>query len=98
MDIKIDREETTGANYHDSYARETLGKFFVKYPFIESIKVFFRGKDHPYKKVKLQARLKGKDVFVEARGDRHDVAIDAATVKLRSVVEKYKTKRYKKVS
>ncbi len=98
MDIKIDREETEGANYFDSYARETLGKFFVKYPFIESIKVFFRGKDHPYKKVKLQARLKGKDVFVEARGDRHDIAIDAATSKLRSQVEKYKTKRYKKVS
>ena len=98
MDIKIEREAAEGSNYFDSYARETLGKFFVKYPFIESIKVFFRGKNHPYKKVKLQARLKGKDVFVEARGDRHDVAIDAATSKLRSQVEKYKTKRYKKVS
>lgn len=98
MDIKIVREETEGKNYFESYARESLAKFFTKYPFIESIKVFFRGNKHPYKKVKLQVRLKGKDVFVEARGDRHDLAIDAASHKLRTQVEKYKTKRYKKVS
>lgn len=98
MDIKIVREETASTNYFEAYAKETLSKYFEKYPFVESIKVFFRGKDHPYKKVKLQVRLKGKDVFVEARGDRHDRAIDAASHKLRTQVEKYKTKRYKKVS
>lgn len=96
MDIKVVRDEVEGKNYFESYARESLQKFFSNYPFIESIKVFFRGKDHPYKKVKLQARLKGKDIFVEARGQRHDMAIDAAGVKLRSQVEKYKSKHYKR--
>jgi len=99
MDIKVERGEVIeGKNYFESYARESLQKYFSNYPFIESIKVFFRGKNHPYKKVKLQARLKGKDIFVEARGQRHDMAIDAAGVKLRSQMEKYKSKHYKKAS
>lgn len=98
MDIRVEQGLTEGANWHESYARESLQKYFTNYPFIESIKVFFRGKSHPYKKVKLQARLKGKDVFVEATGLRHDIALDNATAKLRSVVEKYKSKRYKRAS
>lgn len=98
MDIKIEREGIEGTNYFDSYARNALAKYFDKYPFIESIKVFFRGSKHPTKKVKLQVRLKGKDVFVEAKGDRHDLAIDAASKKLNQQVEKYKTQRYRKVS
>jgi len=96
MDIKVVRDEVEGKNYFESYARESLQKFFSNYPFIKSIKVFFRGKDHPYKKVKLQARLKGKDIFVEARGQRHDMAIDAAGAKLKSQMEKYKSKHYEK--
>lgn len=98
MDIKVERDAIEGKNYFESYARESLQKYFSNYPFIESIKVFFRGKNHPYKKVKLSVRLKGKDVFVEARGARHDLAIDAAGEKLRSQMEKYKTKHYKKAS
>ncbi len=98
MDIRVEQGLTEGSNWHETYARQSLQKYFTKYPFIESIKVFFRGKAHPYKKVKLQARLKGKDVFVEATGLRHDIALDNATSKLRSVVEKYKSKRYKKAS
>lgn len=98
MDIKVERDAIEGKNYFESYARESLQKYFSNYPFIESINVFFRGKDHPYKKVKLKARLKGKDVFVEARGARHDLAIDAAGDKLRSQMEKYKSKHYKKAS
>ena len=69
-------------NYFENYAREHLKKYFLNYPFVESIKVFFRGKNHPYKKVKLQARLKGKDVFVEGTGPKHDVALDVASEKL----------------
>jgi ribosomal subunit interface protein len=98
MDIKVERDLLEGNNYFDSYAREQLQKYFLNYPFIESIKVFFRGKKHPSKKVKLQARLKGKDVFVEASGDRHDLALDNAVNKLKSQVEKYKSKRYKRAS
>ncbi len=98
MDIRVEQGLTEGANYFETYAKETLQKYFTNYPFVESIKVFFRGKKHPYKKVKLQARLKGKDVFVEATGPRHDIALDAATDKLRSQVEKYKSKRYKRAS
>lgn len=96
MDIKVEKGLVEGANYFDTYARENLQKYFLNYPFVESIKVFFRGKKHPSKKVKLQARLKGKDVFVEGTGDRHDLALDAAAEKLKSQVEKYKSKHYKK--
>ena len=52
MDIKVVRDETEGKNYFESYARENLQKYFRKYPFIESINVFFRGDKHPTKKVK----------------------------------------------
>ena len=96
MDIKVERAQTEGKNYFETYARENLQKYFNNYPFIESIKVFFRGKKHPSKKIKLQARLKGKDVFVEASGARHDLALDAASAKLRVQVEKYKSKHYKR--
>lgn len=98
MDIKVVRDEIEGKNYFETYAREQLQKYFKKYPFIESIKVFFRGKDHPYKKVKLHVNMKGKEIFVEARGDRHDLAIDAAGQKLYNQMEKYKGKLYNKAS
>ena len=98
MDIKVEKDIIEGTNYFDNYAREILQKYFLNYPFIESIKVFFRGAKHPSKKVKLQARLKGKDVFVEASGPKHDIALDQAVEKLRRQVEKYKSKRYKKAS
>lgn len=99
MDIKVVRnQQEEGKNYFDSYARASLEKYFQKYPFIESIKVFFRGKKHPSKKVKLQVAMKGKELFVEAKGARHDLAIDAAGEKLRTQLEKYKSKLYKKAS
>ena len=98
MDIKVVRDEIEGKNYFETYAREQLQKYFKKYPFIESINVFFRGKNHPYKKVKLHVNMKRKEIFVEARGDRHDIAIDAAGQKLYNQMEKYKGKLYKKAS
>lgn len=98
MDIKVVKDEIEGKNYFESYARENLQKYFRKYPFIESIKVFFRGNKHPTKKVKLQVIMKGKELFVEARGDRHDLAIDAASQKLNTQIEKYKSKLYNKAS
>jgi len=76
MDIKVEKGSIDGTNYFEKYARQSLQKYFTNYPFVESIRVFFRGKKHPYKKVKLQARLKGKDVFVEGTGARHDLALD----------------------
>jgi len=76
MDIKVEKGSIDGTNYFEKYARQSLQKYFNNYPFVESIRVFFRGKKHPYKKVKLQARLKGKDVFVEGTGARHDLALD----------------------
>jgi len=98
MDIKVEREQIEGKNYSESFARNHLAKYFINYPFVESIKVFFRGSKHPSKKVKLQARLKGKDIFVEASGPDHDVALSLAAEKLKGQVEKYKTKHYKKAS
>ena len=98
MDIKVERDSNGGKNYFEKYAVEHLSDYFEKYNFVESIKVFFRGKKHNTKKIKLQARLKGKDVFVEASAARHDLAIDLASKKLKSQVEKYKSKRYKRAS
>ncbi len=98
MDIKVERDQVEGKNYSETYARTQLQKYFLNYPFVEHIKVFFRGSKHPTKKIKLQARLKGKDIFVEASGIDHDVALDLAASKLRTQVEKYKSKHYKKVS
>jgi len=96
MDIKIDREYREGKNYFEDYAQKQLHKYFTIYPFLESIKVFFRGDKHPTKKVKIHARLKGKDVFVEASGAKHDIALDNASVKFKTQAEKYKTKHYKR--
>ena len=96
MDIRVEKDFIEGKNYFESYARENLQKYFDNYSFVESIKVFFRGNKHPQKKVKLQARLKGKDVFVEASGPKHDIALDNAAEKLRRQVEKYKSKHYKR--
>lgn len=96
MDIKVEKGQALGYNPKENYVAEFLSKYFDNYPFVESIKVFFRGEKHPYKKVKLQARLKGKDVFVEAKGDRHEIALEEASKKLRVIVEKYKTKHYKR--
>ncbi len=96
MDITVAKDQLESGNYFERHARVKLQKYFNNYPFLESIKVFFRGKDHKYKKVKLKARLKGKDIFVEARGDKHDVALDNAADKLYTLVEKYKSKHYKR--
>jgi len=98
MDIKVERGLVEGKNYTETYARNLLQKYFQNYPFVESIKVFFRGSKHPSKKIKLQARLKGKDVFVEASGPNHDIALDLASAKLKTQVEKYKSKHYTKAS
>ncbi len=98
MDIRVEKELLEGRNYFENYARVNLQKYFQNYPFVESIKVFFRGEKHPSKKIKLQARLKGKDVFVEASAAKHDIALDLAAEKLKKQVEKYKSKRYKNAS
>jgi len=96
MDIRVEKNFEQGPNAKENYVRQYLNKYFLKYPFLESINVFFRGDKHPTKKIKLQARLKGKDVFVEASGARHEIALDVASEKLRIIVEKYKTKHYKR--
>ena len=95
MDIKVLRDENVLANGFESSIREKLSKYFTNYPFVESIKVFLRGKRHKSKKIKLQVRLKGKDVFVEANGHNHEYALEQATDKLYTQVEKYKSKRYR---
>ncbi|MEE9374596.1 MAG: HPF/RaiA family ribosome-associated protein [Saprospiraceae bacterium] len=94
MDIKMERNGKEGNNEFENQMREKLAKFFTHYSFIESIKIFFRGKKHKYKKIKIQARLKGKDIFVEANGHNHEYALEQASQKLRVQVEKYKSKHY----
>ena len=94
MDIKVERNELEGNTGFENVVRGKLSKYFSNYPFLESIRVFFRGKKHKYKKIKLQARLKGKDVFVEANGHNHEFALEQATQKLYTQVEKYKSKHY----
>lgn len=96
MDIKVDKDYVDANNYFEKHAREKLSKYFDNYSFIESIQIFCRGKQHKYKKVKLHVRLKGKNVFVEARGGDHEHALDVATDKLYTLAEKYKTRHYKR--
>jgi len=98
MDIKVKKDFIEGTNYFEKHAREHLRKYFLNYPFIESIKVYFRGSKHLTKKIKLQARLKDKELFAEASGLKHDVALEIAAEKLKIQVEKYKSKRYHKAS
>ena len=96
MDIKVDKEHLEGNNYFEDFAIEKLQDYFKRYSFLESIQIFCRGSKHKYKKVKLQVRLKGKDVFVEARGGDHEQALTGAIEKLYTIVEKYKSKHYKR--
>ena len=98
MDIKIDRGTSEANTYNEQYAQEQLKKCFDHYRFINSAKVFFRGDKHPTKKVKIQLRLKGKDVFAEGEGQFHDVAFDVALDKIKGMMERYKSKHYKKAS
>ena len=86
------------STYNEQYAQDQLKKYFESYPFINSAKVYFRGDKHPTKKVKINLRLKGKDVFAEGEGAHHDSAFDDAIQKLRSQMAKYKSKRYKRAS
>jgi len=98
MDIKVDRGTTETNTYNEQYAQKQLQKYFDSYPFITSAKVYFRGDKHPTKKVKIQMRLKGKDVYAEGEGQYHDVALDAAIHKLKGQMERYKSKHYKRAS
>ena len=98
MDIRIERDSEVAledvGNYFEGYAREQLAKYFISYPFIQSVQVYFRGDKHPTKKVKLNMRLKGKDIYAEASGELHDQALDNAITKIYSQLEKYKSQHY----
>ena len=98
MDIKIERRSGEGNNSTENYIRQTLQKYFKSYPFIESVKVYFRGLKHPSKKIKLHMHLKGKDVFAEANGANYDTALENAMEKIHPQIQKYKSKRYKRAS
>lgn len=95
MDIKLERGKSMSANSFEQYSAEKLSNLFEKYQFVESISIFCRGAKHPTKKIKLKARLKGKDVFVSAKGKFHENALEAASAKLLKHLEKYKTKHYR---
>jgi len=94
MDIKIIRDFKASPNSFEEYAQDRCQKYFDNYPFVQSIQVFLRGDKHPTKKVKLQVRLKGKDVFASAPGLHHHDAFDNALAKLKKQLDKYKTYRY----
>jgi len=99
MDIKLESGEmANGQSYNERYAHEQLQKYFKSYPFIKSAKIYFRGDKHPSQKVKIQLRLKGKDIYAEGRGVGHDAALDEAISKLKPQMEKFKSKRYRRAS
>ena len=98
MDIKLDRESIAGTSYNEKYAHDQMGKYFESYSFLEWARIFFRGDKHPTQKVKIQVRLKGKDVYAEGGGVGHDSAFDVALSKLRPQMEKYKSKHYRSAS
>lgn len=95
MDIKLDRDLIHDPNHpFEVYASEKLEPFFNNYRFLQTVNIYLRGQKHPYKKVKISVKLKGKEVFTEARGEQHHDAFDAALQKLKGQLEKYKSKRY----
>lgn len=96
MDLKVEKGDFESRNYFEDYSRKSLEKLFAQYDFIKSVNVFFRGKKHPTKKVKIKARFKGKEVFVEESAENYQMAVDGAIKKLKVQVEKYKTKHYKR--
>lgn len=96
MDIIIERETKELNSNFGNLAIEKLQKYFKKYPFLETVKIFLRGTKHPTKKVKLNAHVKGKDIYAEASGTFHEDAFDNAMQKLVVQLDKYKTTRYKK--
>jgi len=95
MDIKLERGKSMSTNYFEGYCAEKLSDLFEKYLFVESISVFCRGSKHPTKKIKIKARLKGKDVFVSGKGPLHENALEVAINKLLKQLKKYKTQHYK---
>lgn len=95
MDIKVVKGSVGSANYFEVYSHEALQKLFVQNDFVKSINVFFRAKKHSTKKIKLKARLKGKEIFVESSADHYPRAIDQAIEKLKTQISKYKTGHYK---
>lgn len=96
MDIIIDRETKELNTNFGALAIEKFDKYFAKYPFLEKVSIFLRGTKHPTKKVKLNAHVKGKDIYAEASGTFHEDAFENAIQKLVVQLDKYKTTRYKK--
>lgn len=96
MDIVIDRTTKESNSNFGKLAIEKLEKYFDKYPFLETVKIYLRGSKHPTKKVKLAVHLKGKEIFSEASGTFHEDAFENALNKLSSQLSKYKTARYSK--
>jgi len=96
MDIIIDRETKELNTSFGNLAIEKIGKYFNKYPFLEKVSIFLRGTKHPTKKVKINAHVKGKDIYAEASGTFHEDAFENAMQKLGVQLAKHKTTRYKK--
>ncbi len=95
MDLKIARDSAESVHSFERYAQSRCKKYFDNYPFVNSFNVFLRGNKHPTKKVKLQVRLKGKELFASATGNQHHDAFNHALDKVKHQLVKYKTERYK---
>lgn len=95
MDIRIEKDHFNEESVFDTYAKEKLDGFFEKYPFVQSVQLYLRGAKHPTKKVKMKLRVKGKDIFADAKGTTHHDALENVLLKLRSQMQKHKTKRYR---
>ena len=94
MDLKIARDSTESVHSFERYAQSKCQKYFDTYPFVNSFNVFLRGTKHPTKKVKLQVRLQGKELFASATGNQHHDALNLALDKVKRQLRKYKTERY----
>ncbi len=94
MDIRLERGLPESNSYLENYSRKSLDKFFNQFDFLQSVNIFFRGSKHPIKKVKIKARLKGKEVFVESSAEKYPTAIDGAIQKLKTQISKYKSQHY----
>jgi len=95
MDIKIHREKKIALHPFELFANQKLQSCFVAFPFLYSVQIYLRGNKHLTKKVKLQARVKGKNIFASAEGPNHHDAFEKAYIKLFNQCQRFKTEKYK---
>lgn len=93
MNIVLTRDSSNADTFFGLLAKDKLQKYFDKYPYLNRVNIYLRGKSHPTKKVKLTTLIDGKEIFVKASGTYHEDAFRNAVTKLDTQLIKLKPAR-----